>query len=411
MARAVDSVRQTHAELEPAASARAQPAHPFIPFGLALLLITCSIWSIDVISPVLPEITDAFGLSAKSAGLIVSFLFIGRLIGNLPAVGLLERYGAPRTATFGGMLLGLGAVTNMLAPNVEALYLGRGLQGVGVALLVNAGLRSILVARPGRGAAMTQYGLASTMGSVLALVSSGVIAGNAGWRAVFVLATALGVALTLLPLVGTRVTRQTSRPVESSERTPSIAVPLRSYLIPLLMNFAIFCNYSIWVILPLYAQRRFEATPAVTANLLLVITFMHLAAAVPVSRAIGRFGSANVLVGSVVVAALGTAGIVLASSVWLLTVPLLLYGAGMVGSVNSAGDLVLFRGGAGSKAVGSLRQASDLGLVIGPIVAGAIADSFGFSAPFVVFPVLILAAALGVLLPRLSTPQRSMENA
>lgn len=83
----------------------------------------------------------------------------------------------------------------------------------------------------------------------------------------------------------------------------------------------------------------------------------------------------------------------------------------MVGSVNSAGDLVLFRGGAGSKAVGSLRQASDLGLVIGPIVAGAIADSFGFSAPFVVFPVLILAAALGVLLPRLSTPQRSMENA
>jgi len=409
VSRTVDSGRDTHAELEPA-SVHARSAHPFISFELALLLVTCSIWSIDVISPALPAITDAFGLSAKSAGLIVSFLFIGRLIGNLPAVGLLERYGAPRTAALGGMVLGLGAVTNMLAPNVGALYLGRGLQGIGVALLVNAGLRSILAARPGRGAAMTLYGLASTMGSVLALVSSGVITGNAGWRAVFMLATVLGVVLTLLPLVGMRRTRRTPRPIEPSDPVPSAAVPLRSYLVPLLMNFVIFCNYSIWVILPLYAQRRFEATPAVTANLLLVITFMHLAAAVPVSRAISRFGSAYVLVGSVVVAAVGTAGIALASSVWLLVVPLLLYGAGMVGSVNSAGDLVLFRGGAGSKAVGSLRQASDLGLVIGPLVAGAIADGFGFSAPFVVFPILILAAALGVVLPQLHAPRRSMER-
>jgi len=411
VSRTVDSAREIHAELEPALNVRAQPAQPFISFGFALLLVTCSIWSLDVISPVLPEIADTFGLSAKSAGLIVSFLFIGRLIGNLPAVGLLERYGAPRTATLGGVLLGLGAATNMLAPNVEALYVGRGLQGVGVALLVNAGLRSILVARPGRGAAMTQYGLASTMGSVLAMVSSGAIAGYAGWRAVFLLATVLGVLLTLLPIVSTRVSRRTPRLVETAPLVKSPAVPLRSYLTPLLMNFVIFCNYSIWVILPLYAERRFDATPAVTANLLLIITFMHLAAAVPVSRAISRFGAGAVLVGSVIVAALGTGGIVLASTVWMLVLPLLLYGAGMVGAVNSAGDMVLFRGGAGAKAVGSLRQASDFGLVIGPIVAGAIADSFGFRAPFVVFPVLILGAALGVLVPQLRAPRRSIKNA
>ncbi len=67
----------------------------------------------------------------------------------------------------------------------------------------------------------------------------------------------------------------------------------------------------------------------------------------------------------------------------------------MVGAVNAAGDIVLHRGGAGSKAVGALRQTSDLGLVVGPVVGGAIADSFSYSAPFIAYPILMLGAVGG----------------
>jgi MFS family permease len=108
---------------------------------------------------------------------------------------------------------------------------------------------------------------------------------------------------------------------------------------------------------------------------------------------------------------LGTLGILLATSGWLLAPPLVLYGIGMVGSVNSAGDIVLHRGGAGSRAVGSLRQTSDLGLVIGPIAAGALADAFSFRVPFLVFPVLMLVAAVGVIVPNLRSARTSMEHA
>ena len=84
----------------------------------------------------------------------------------------------------------------------------------------------------------------------------------------------------------------------------------------------------------------------------------------------------------------------------------------MVGAVNSAGDIVLHRGSAGSNAVSSLRQTSDLGLVVGPIVGGAIADSFSYSSPFIAYPILMLgAAAVGILVPGVLMPRSSLEPA
>jgi MFS family permease len=72
----------------------------------------------------------------------------------------------------------------------------------------------------------------------------------------------------------------------------------------------------------------------------------------------------------------------------------------------------LHRGGAGSNAVSALRQTSDLGLVVGPIAGGAIADSFGYSAPFIAYPILMLvAAAAGALVPGLLMPRSSVEAA
>jgi MFS family permease len=379
---------------------------PFISFGFALALVCGTIWANDLVSPALPAIKDDFGLSAKGMGLIVSFLFVGRLLGNFPAIRFLETLGAPSTGSIGGLVLVVGSITNAAAPNPEVLYLGRILQGVGISLLVNAGMRSILFARPGRGDAMTIYGIASTSGSVIGLVSSGLLTGVFGWRSIFALAAALGVVLTFVPVASTRISRRAARPLETASAT-SEAAPLRTYLTPLAVNFLIFCNYSIWTILPLYAEHRFDAGPGITANLLLVITIMHLAAAVPVRGAIRRFGSSTVLAGSVVVALIGSMGILLAPSVWALALPLMFYGAGMVGSVNCAGDIVLHRGGAGSRAVGTLRQTSDLGLVIGPLAAGSMIDAIGYSAPFITFPILMVGAALSVQLSTLRPVRQS----
>ena len=95
---------------------------------------------------------------------------------------------------------------------------------------------------------------------------------------------------------------------------------------PLAINFLIFSNYSIWVLLPLYAEQQFDIGPEMTANLLLIITLTHLAAAVPVSRLIQRFSSPRVLIAGLLLAVVGTVGVLAAQSVWLLAIPLVLYG-------------------------------------------------------------------------------------
>ena len=63
---------------------------------------------------------------------------------NFPAPRLLDAVGSPNTASIGGLLLVAGACINIFAPTIEVLYVGRALQGAGIALLVNA---AILVTR------------------------------------------------------------------------------------------------------------------------------------------------------------------------------------------------------------------------------------------------------------------------
>jgi MFS family permease len=168
-------------------------------------------------------------------------------------------------------------------------------------------------------------------------------------------------------------------------------------LAPLLLNFVVFVNYSIWVVLPLFVEREFGASAEATANLLMVITVVHLLAAIPVARLIGRVGSARVLVAGLVLSMSG-AGLVLAAPglVWM-SAPLVVYGVGQVAAVNAGGDIVLRRGAGSSRAIGLVRLSSDLGLVIGPIVAGAMQDILGYGAPFVALPVLTGCSVVGAV--------------
>ncbi|CAN5584104.1 hypothetical protein BH23CHL5_BH23CHL5_24990 [soil metagenome] len=164
----------------------------------------------------------------------------------------------------------------------------------------------------------------------------------------------------------------------------------------------VFANYSIWVALPLYAERTFGATPNSTANLLMVITIVHLLAAMPVGTLIARIGSETVLVLGMLVSLIGTVSVLAAPGLLWMSVPLVLYGTGQVAAVNAGGDIVLQRGEASNKAIGYVRLSSDFGLVVGPIVAGAMADRPGYGAPFAFLPVMMamtaMAKALGLII-------------
>jgi MFS family permease len=375
-------------------------------FPTALVAVMLTYWTVDIISPTLPAIKADLGLTAAGTGLVFSMMFVGRLLGNFPAAFLLDRTGAALTGAIGGLLLASGSLLGAIAGGPGILFPARVLQGIGIAFLVNAGLRSIIRAKPAQGAAMTFFSLAATTGGVLGLQSGGFLTESQGWRSVFVLSALLALVGTVASLSGRLFARQGRRPP-----SPSIPSPLaelatwRGLAVAVTLNFLVFASYSVWVALPLYTESEFGASAETNANLLFVITIMHLIAAYPVGRFIRRWGSPQILIGGLVLALIGTLAVGGVPGLIWLPLPLAVYGAGMVAASSAGGDIVLQRGGGSSKAVGALRLSSDLGLVVGPFVAGLLADAFGLVAPFFFFPIAMVGAVgAAVMLRRGSNP-------
>ncbi|MEQ1843091.1 MAG: MFS transporter, partial [Verrucomicrobiales bacterium] len=369
-----------------------------IPFLLSLIMISCTYWSVDIVSPALPDMQESLELSAASVGLIYSFLFLGRLIGNFPAAFLLERIGTASTAFVGGLVLIAGSLLGSTASSGLWLTPARILQGAGIAFLVNACLRAIMGAKPGRGAAMTYFSFAATVGGVLGLQSGGYLTEEMGWRSVFVMSAVIAAIITVTALASRVLTRRAGGPIDlAPARHVEAEGKTGSLIPPLVFNFLIFFNYSLFVSLPLYTERVFDASPETNARLLMVITIVHLVGAFPAGRLIRTWGAQKSLVAGMVVSLIGTALIFPAPSALAIALPLVFYGMGQVTATSAGGDIVLHLGGQSAKAVSMVRFSSDLGLVLGPYVTGVISDFFGYRAPFVALPLMMIVATFFAL--------------
>jgi MFS family permease len=347
-------------------------------------------------------------MSATGAGLVWSFFFGGRLVTNLPAAWLVGRIGARWTASFGALCILTGSALAAIADRDLALFAARLLQGAGVALIVNAGLFSLLRAWPGRGAAMTAFNVGAGVGTSAGLLASGPLTVQLGWRSIFWFCAGIGAVL----LTATILARSRSAPaVAKSNPVERLDRPLpaswRIVAAPLATNLLVYANYSIWVVsLSLYLTRRFEADSNQISLILLALNFAHLAATIPVGWAIRRAGSRAVLSAGFGITATGLMLALMAPSpLWLLA-PLTLYAFGEMAGNSGAGDLLLRLGGGGQRAVGMVRLTSDLGLVIGPALAGLLVDLAGVGAPFLVLAAL--SAMASVLLGRSSIRTKSL---
>lgn len=372
-----------------------------LPYPLAVGAFVLTYWCVDITSPALTEIQDDLELSDTVAGLIFSVFFFGRLIANFPAAFLADRVGARTTAGMGGIVLLAGSVLASSAPNEYVLLPARALQGTGVSLLVLAALLSTLRARPGDGAAMTIFNVASGVGGALGLVSGGLLAENAGWRSIYWLCAGLAAVLTATALA----TRTRDSGVHAQDHPlPSSAGPLsdttvsptprRMLVAALAANLLVYGNYSIFVVgLPLFADEEFGASSEQIGTLLLVTNLTHLAAALPSGRFVRRWGSTRVLTVTFGIVAAGMLLVIASPSLVWVAPAMAIYAIGAVASNIAAGDQLLRLGGQGGKAVGLMRLSSDVGLVLGPAAAGALADLAGAEAPFIALAVLTVVVA------------------
>jgi DHA1 family bicyclomycin/chloramphenicol resistance-like MFS transporter len=176
------------------------PFRPRWHFFIALLSITfIGPLSLHLFIPAMSPVKEAFGVSTAMAQLTMSLAMLSMAFFTVAYGGLSDRFGRKRVLLGGLVLFTCGAATCMFAADMPMLLAGRILQGAGAGcgvVLARAIARDVY--GQDRVAQVIAYLTAAyVIGPMLAPPVGGQLTVLFGWRALFVLASAVGLLVIL----------------------------------------------------------------------------------------------------------------------------------------------------------------------------------------------------------------------
>jgi MFS transporter, DHA1 family, multidrug resistance protein len=368
--------------------------------GLALLVMA----GFGLVLPVLPLFARSFGGDYGSASLLVSAFAFTRLGADLAAGPLVDRYGERLTGGLGIAVTAGSAVATALAPTFAVAVAFWAAGGAGSAVMFAAFYSYLLKAVP-------KERMARALGLFYGAFNGGMIAGGAigGYVAhvagleapLVVYAGVLAVASVLFfRLIPAHRGRRLEPPLSTEEaererdipaprggrtavgrlfRTPGFAVVMVVNLAYLWMVAAVFNT-----LVPFFGKDELGMSTVGIGVVFAVMLAAEFAVLYPAGSAADRRGRKAVMVPALAGLALMTVLVGFAGSpvVFGLALALLGVASGYAG-VPPAAMLADVTPAEGSgTAVGTFRFFGDLGLALGPIVAGYSASGLGFEAAF-----------------------------
>ncbi|OJJ42318.1 hypothetical protein ASPZODRAFT_125656 [Penicilliopsis zonata CBS 506.65] len=154
---------------------------------LVSMLNVFTTWCAGGISSGASEIATEFDVSSEVTTLALSLYVLGYAVGPVLLAPLSEYFGRQPVYVVSWFLLFLFQLPLALAPNIGTILVCRFIAGCagGAPLTNTGGSISDLWSRNECGGPMAVYGLSSTFGPPMALVVTGYIGLNAGWRMIF----------------------------------------------------------------------------------------------------------------------------------------------------------------------------------------------------------------------------------
>lgn len=408
-----------------------------------LLIACCLVASAQItwgaIVPALPLYGDLFSIPAVLLGAIVSAFGVGRLVMNLPAGLLADRYGPRRLVV--GAVLGLVVVTVLtaFAHTLALLLVARFLAGVLGGAVVTIGLAVVTARAPAqaRGTVLATAQAVQLAGGALGPVVGGLVLDTWGMRAVFVAAATpalcclVGTLLSPDPAFWARDPRRVAGPdaladgpsdglpgappaarldprpggllgagappATATRRRPAMSVDAATFLAINVMGFAVFFIRfgGEQSLVPILGDSLGMSSTMLGASIG-VVTLVSLGLLPLLARVLDAGWRRRLLVPGMIVAAAAMALYPLATTPAVFAVALVLAGvgasvAGIVPGVALADVAAPGRQGA---AMGVFRTTGDLGAVVGPLVLGLALDHWGASAASLVLAGVALTAAL-----------------
>jgi MFS transporter, DHA1 family, multidrug resistance protein len=400
----------------------ASPFRVVSPLGLAVCL---SLLGDLTLYAVLVTQLDVLGLSLASVGVLLSVNRLVRIPGNLVAGVLFDRWGR-RPLFLLGMVLGVLSTAGYgLARGFWPFLLARATWGVAWTL-INIGGRTIALdvsSDADRGRVTGFYQAWMWAGFALGPLLGGILTDRIGFRpTMLILAalTAVGLAVALLAVPetmqrGQRPGIKTRAPAKSARKAMAGALqsglsflratPALVFLAALLLITQFTGEGIATSTLTLWLQSRFGQTVALDGIMLGIATAGGIVAAAfsilagvagPAAGHLSdRYGRLAVIVGSLIMAILGFVRLAAGGSMAAFALGVVLLavssGAALAALIAQAGDLT--PPGRQGTVMGLLATVSDLGLMLGPIVAFGLLPTIGLSA---VYGMCILACTVGL---------------
>ncbi len=378
-----------------------------------LLVLCASVVLVDTmlyaaLTPLLPELSEEYGLSKGGSGLLVASFAIGALTTALPSGVAVARFG-PRLAVVGGLaLMSLASVGFAFADGAWSLGIARFVQGAG-STLSWAGAATWLVSaarRDRRGQVLGTAISAAVAGALLGPLV-GAIASHVGIQATFVGVSAAGGVLLVWTLAtpGVAPNPQPLSALWPVLRDPSFLQGLWLMLLPALL-FGVLS-----VLLPLDLAAAGWGAVAIGA-----VFLVGAAAEVVMHPLIGRYSDRRgrlvpmriALVASLVVSvALAWAGPALLVAT-IAFFAFLAYGSFFAPASAHVSDAAESAGLTQGLAFGVVNGAWAIGNSVGPSVGGALADAAGDALAFLACAA-VCAATLPLLLRSGTPPERVPE--
>ncbi|MBV1780790.1 MFS transporter [Paeniglutamicibacter sp. ABSL32-1] len=380
---------------------------PSVPREIRVLVAAAFVVALGfgLIAPILPQFATSFNVGVAAASVIVSIFAFARLVFAPVSGKLTDWLGEPAVYVTGVLIVAASTILCGFAQSYTQLLIFRGLGGLGSTMFTVSAMALIARMSPPqiRGRIAGLYSGSFLLGNVAGPVLGSLAAGMGFRIPFFIYGGALVVAASIVYFSLSHSRRATVKTAAEKAAPVADRIPLSEAWGAASFKAALVSGFTNgWMafgvrmsLIPLFAVAAFASQGTLLAGLALAIFAVGNGAALTVAgRLTDTYGRRLPILVGLTVASLATAAIG-----WVDTIPLFIalsviggLGTGLMGPAQQAAIAdVVGQGRNGGKVMATFQMATDFGSIIGPILAGLIADRAGFGWAFTV------SGALGLM--------------
>ena len=364
-----------------------------------------------IVAPAIPVFARSFHVTRAASGAVISAFAVARLLFALTSGRLVDRFGERLVMAVGIGIVAVSSAIAGLAQTYAELLLLRGAGGVGSAMFSVSAYSLLLRTVPAgqRGRATGVFSGGFLLGGVTGPALGGLVTGWSLRAPFFLYAGTLAVAGTI-GLLALRSTALRDKEAAKAQHPVPLRTAFRnrSYVAALVANLA-----DSWAVLgirsaliPLFVSDVLHKSPGWTGLGFVIVAGVNAGVLFPAGRHADNHGRKPVMVAGCLASASGITLLAVSPTLagYLVAMAVFGFGSGLLAVAPAAvvGDV---SGGRGGRLVAAYQMSGDTGVILGPLIAGHLADvgsrgshpsyalAFGVTAAVLAFAGLVALSA------------------